>query len=92
MCTLANDIDAFGTRVSDPLVVNWIATRLAGTGLTIAEIVRSLSGKLDWALIDPDHWLEVAEAFDKATRASGEACSATQAAAEALRNHTQLPR
>jgi len=91
MCTLSLDIDAFGADVGDPAVVNWIVNRLAGTGLTIADIVRSLSARLNWAIIDPDHTLEVLEAFDRARHAFTEACGAAQAATEALRNHTQIP-
>ena len=67
MCTLSLDIDAFGAEVGDPAVVNWIVNRLAGTGLTIADIVRSLSTGLNWATIDPDHTLEVMEAFNKSS-------------------------
>ncbi len=61
MCALASEIDDFGTRVSDPEVVNHLVIRLAGTGLSIAEILHSVSGKLDRSLIDLDHWLEVLE-------------------------------
>lgn len=91
-CTLASDIDDFGTRVSDPAVVNHIVNRLACMGWQIADIVHSLSGKLDRSMIDLDHWLEVLEAFDGAKRAFQEASGATQAATEVMRNHTQIPR
>lgn len=91
-CTLASDIDDFGTRVSDPAVVNHIVNRLAFMGSHIADIVHSLSGKLDRSMIDLDHWLEVLEAFDGAKRAFREASGAAQAATEVLRNHTQFPR
>ncbi|MDO3103722.1 hypothetical protein P5W02_13275 [Mycobacteroides abscessus subsp. abscessus] len=91
-CTLASDIDDFGTRVSDPAVVNHIVNRLAGMSLISADIVRSLAGKLDRSMIDLDHWLEVLEAFDGAKRALQEASGATQAATEVMRNHTQIPR
>ncbi|ETZ98340.1 hypothetical protein I546_6897 [Mycobacterium kansasii 732] len=91
-CTLASNIDDFGTRVSDPAVVNHLVVRLAGTGLSIAEILQSVSGKLDRSLIDLDHWLEVLEAFDRAQRAFRDACGEAQAAAEVMRNHTQIPR
>src|SRR3954471_21896175 len=92
MCTLSLDIDALGSEVGDPAVVNWIANRLAGTGLTIADIVRSLAARLNWATIDPDHTLEVMEAFNRARHAFAEAAGAAQAATETLRNHTQTPR
>lgn len=46
-CMLASDIDEFGTRVSDPAVVNHIVNRLAFMGSRIADIVHSLPGKLD---------------------------------------------
>ncbi|NIH99243.1 hypothetical protein [Mycolicibacterium fluoranthenivorans] len=92
MCALASEIDDFGTRVSDPEVVNHLVIRLAGTGLSIAEILHSVSGKLDRSLIDLDHWLEVLEAFDDAQRAFRDACGAAQAAIEVMRNHTQMPR
>lgn len=91
-CTLASNIDDFGTRVSDPAVVNHIVNRLAFVGSHIADIVHSLSGKLDRSMIDLDHWLEVLEAFDGAKRAFHEANGAAQAAAEVMRNHTQIPR
>lgn len=92
MCTLSLDIDTFGADVGDHVVVNWIVNRLAGTGLTIADIVRALSVRLDWTNIDPDHTLEVMEAFDKARQSFTEACGAAQAATKALRDHTQFPR
>jgi hypothetical protein len=91
MCTMSRDIDAFGADVGDTAVVNWIVNRLAGIGLTIADIVRSLSTRLNWATINPDHTLEVMEAFDRARHAFAEACEAAQAATETLRNHTQTP-
>ncbi|WP_373235080.1 hypothetical protein [Mycobacterium marinum] len=91
-CTLASGIDDFGTRVSDPAVVNHIVNRLACMGWQIADIVHSLSGKLDRSMIDLDHWLEVLEAFDDAKRAFQKASGATQAATEVMRNHTQIPR
>lgn len=91
-CTLASDINDFGTRVSDSAVVNHIVNRLACMGWQIADIVHSLSGKLDRSMIDLDHWLEVLEAFDGAKRAFQEASGATQAATEVMRNHTQIPR
>lgn len=91
-CMLASDIDEFGTRVSDPAVVNHIVNRLAFMGSRIADIVHSLSGKLDRSMIDLDHWLEVLEAFDGAKRAFHEANGAAQAATEVMRNHTQIPR
>ena len=84
MCTFANDLDVRGTAVSGPVVVNRIVSRLAGTGLTTAEVIRSLSGKLDWSLIDLDRRLEVAEAFNKAGSAFAEACRAAQAAIEVM--------
>lgn len=92
MCTLASDIDDLGTRVSDPAVVDHLVTRLAGTGLSIAEILHSVSGKLDRSRIDLDHWLNVLEAFDRAQRAFRDACGEAQAAADVMRNHTQIPR
>lgn len=91
-CTLASDIDDFGTRVSDPAVVNHIVNRLAFVGSHIADIVYSLSGKLDRSMIDLDHWLEVLEAFDGAKRAFHEANGAAQAATEVMRSHMQVPR
>ena len=91
-CTLASDIDDFGTRVSDPAVVNHIVNRLAYMSLISADIVRSLAGKLDPSMIDLDHWLEVSEAFHGAKRAFHEANGAAQAATEVMRNHTQIPR
>ncbi|EHB57978.1 hypothetical protein MycrhDRAFT_0414 [Mycolicibacterium rhodesiae JS60] len=91
-CTLASDIDDFGTRVSDPAVVNHIVNRLAFMGSQIAHIVHSLSGKLDRSMIDLDHWLEVLEAFDSAKRAFHKANGAAQAATEVMRNHTQISR
>jgi len=91
MCTLASDIDDFGTHVSDPVVVNHLVIRLAGTGLSIAEILHSVSGKLDRSLIDLDHWQEVLEAFDDAQRAFRNACGAAQDAIEVMRNHTHVP-
>lgn len=91
-CTLASDIDDFGTRVSDPAVVNHLVIRLAGTGLSIAEILHSVSGKLDRSLIDLDHWPDVLGAFDDAQRAFRDACGAAQAAIEVMRSHTQTPR
>jgi len=91
-CTLASDIDDFGTRVSDPAVVNHIVNRLAYMSLISADIVRSLAGKLDRSMIDLDHWLEVSEAFHRAKRAFHEANGAAQAATEVMRNHTQIPR
>ncbi|MEX3653887.1 hypothetical protein ABFW14_12220 [Mycolicibacterium fortuitum] len=90
-CTLASDIDDFGTRVSDPAVVNHIVNRLAHMSMQIADIVHSLSGKMDRSMIDLDHWLEVLEAFDGAKRAFHEANGAAQAATEVMRNHTQIP-
>lgn len=90
--TLASDIDDFGTRVSDPAMVNHIVNRLAFVGSHIADIVYSLSGKLDRSMIDLDHWLEVLEAFDAAKRAFQEANGAAQAATEVMRSHTQIPR
>jgi len=92
MCTLASDIDDFGTHVSDPVVVNHLVSRLAGTGLSIAEMLHSVSGKLDRSLIDLDHWQEVLEAFDDAQRAFRNACGAAQDAIEVMRNHTHAPR
>jgi hypothetical protein len=56
MCTLSLDIDAFGADVGDPAVVNWIVNRLAGTRLTIADIVRSLSTRLNWAIGGRRKW------------------------------------
>jgi len=91
-CTFASNIDDFGTRVSDPAVVNHIVNRLAFMGSHIADIVHLLSGKLDRSMIDPDHWLEVLEAFDGARRAFHEANGAAQAATAVMRNHTQIPR
>ncbi|OKH76816.1 hypothetical protein EB72_22855 [Mycobacterium sp. SWH-M1] len=91
-CTLASDIDDFGTRVSDPAVVSHIVNRLAYMSLISADIVRSLAGKLDRSMIDLDHWLEVSEAFHGAKRAFHEANGAARAATEAMRNHTQIPR
>lgn len=91
MCTLSLDIDTFGADVGDPAVVNWIVNRLAGTGLTIADIIRSLSVRLNWGLLDTDPTNEVMEAFNRARQAFTEACEAAQAATEALRNHTHIP-
>lgn len=91
-CTLASDIDDFGTRVSNPEVVDHIVNRLAFMGSHIADIVHSLSGKLDRSMIDLDHWLEVLEAFDGAKRAFDEANGAAQAAAKVMHSHTQIPR
>lgn len=91
MCRLASEIDDFGTRVSDPVVVNHLVLQLAGTGLSLAGIVHSVSGKLDRSLFDLDHWLKVLEAFDDAQRMFREACGAAQAAIEVMHNHTQLP-
>lgn len=91
-CTLAGDIDIFGTRVIDPAVVNHIVNRLAYMSMHLGDIVRSLGGKLDRSMIDLDHWLEVLEAFDGAKRAFHEANGAAQAATEVMRNHTQIPR
>ena len=91
-CTLASGVDDSGTRVSDPAVVNHIVNRLAFIGSHIADIVYSLSGKLDRSMIDRDHWLEVLEAFDGAKRAFHEANGAAQAATEVMRSHTEIPR
>lgn len=91
-CTLASHIDDFGTRVSDPAAVDRIVNRLAFMSSHIAEIVRSLAGKLDRSMIDLDHWFEILEAFDDAKRAFHEANEAAQAATEVMRNHTQIPR
>lgn len=90
-CMLASDIDEFGTRVSDPAVVDHIVNRLAFMGSHIADIVQSLSAKLDRSVIDRDHWLEVLEALDRAQRAFREANGAARAATEVVRNHTQIP-
>ncbi len=92
MCTLSLDIDAAGLDAGDPAVANWLVNRLAGTGLTIGEIVRSLSMMLNAAVIDRDHTIEVLEAFDTARQAFVDACGAAQAATEALRNYTQMRR
>ena len=70
VCTLASDIDAFGTSVSDPAVVNHIINRLAFTSAKIVDIVGSSSGMLDRSMIDPDQWFEVLKAFDGAQRPS----------------------
>ena len=91
MCTLSLDIDAAGFDAGDPAVVNWLVSRLTGTGLTIADIVRFLSMRLNSAFIEPDHTVEVLEAFDTARQALVDACGAAQAATEGLRNYTQLP-
>jgi hypothetical protein len=89
---LAGDTDEFGTRASNPAVVDHIVNRLAFTGSHIADIVQSMSVKLDRSSIDRDHWLEVLEAFERAQRAFREANRAAQAATAVVRNHTQIPR
>jgi hypothetical protein len=89
MCTLSLDIDAVGPVSGDPAVVNWVVTRLAGTALTIADIVRSLSMTLNSAVIDPARTVEVPEAFDTARQAFVEACGAAQGLTAAVRNFTE---
>jgi hypothetical protein len=89
MCTLSLDVDAVGLASGDPAVVNSVVTRLAGTGLIIADIVRSLSMTLDSTHIDPGHTVEVLEKFSTARQTFVDASGAAQAAAEALRNYTQ---
>jgi hypothetical protein len=91
MSTLSLDIDAVGLDAGDPAVVNWLVNRLATTSLTIADVVRSLSMRLNSALIEPDHTIEVLEAFDTARQAFVDACGAAQTATGALRNYTQIP-
>jgi hypothetical protein len=70
---------------------NWVVNRLAGTALTIADIIRSRSMTLDISFIDPGHTNEVLDAFGAACQAFVDACGAGQAATEALRNYTQRP-
>lgn len=91
MSTLSLDIHATGLDAGDPAVVNWLVNRLAATSLTMADIVRSLSMMLNGSLIEPDHTIEVLEAFDTARHAFVDACGAAQAATGVLRNFTQVP-
>jgi hypothetical protein len=88
MCTLSRDVVGPRLDAGDPAVVNWLVNRLAATGLTIADIVRSLSMTLNNAFIDPEHTIEVLEAFDVARQSFIDACGAPQAATGALRNYT----